>query len=132
MRLLLVSVFAFSFCSYAFADQESIGPDGIKSKATGLTGAGVLIGQVEPGRPGQPSVDDDMYTHEQTQPFAVYAGNGLDNPDSGLVQGAIGAHATEVAGVMIAKPPHRRPANAVAAGQRPAGAALAAGAMLSR
>ncbi|BBO31566.1 S8 family serine peptidase [Lacipirellula parvula] len=104
MRFPLAAVFVFSLCGSAFADQDSIGPDGIKSKATGLTGAGVLIGQVEPGRPGQPGVDNGMYTHAQTQPFAVYAGNGSDSPNSALVQGAIGAHATEVAGVMIAKP----------------------------
>lgn len=63
----------------------------------------MIIGQVEPGRAGDPDKDLPQYYHSQTNPFQVYAGSGVDGANSALVQGAIGAHATEVAGVMIAK-----------------------------
>lgn len=37
------------------ADALTISPDGIDSKATGLTGARIEIGQLEPGRSAKPN-----------------------------------------------------------------------------
>jgi hypothetical protein len=39
------------------ASTDTIGPNGINSAGLGLIGNGVLIGQVEPFRPGKPGYD---------------------------------------------------------------------------
>lgn len=75
----------------ALADLSTIGPFGANRVATGLTGSGVSIGQVEPDRSHDPNTDT-MFA-SVTDPFNVSP----SGQDSGT-----GNHATAVAGVMIA------------------------------
>lgn len=103
MRPIHAITLSLTMTTLSRAGSDSIGPEGIRSNLLGLSGAGVVIGQVEPGRPGKPNFDMPQWVHSQMTPFAVYAGNSTDGPNSALVQGTIGAHATEVAGVLIAK-----------------------------
>ena len=51
-QLLRTSVLILLLASSIHADTRSIGPDGINTDGLGLTGAGVVVGQVEEGRPG--------------------------------------------------------------------------------
>lgn len=100
LRIVLLGVLALSVARELSASTETIGQDGINSKGTTLTGAGATIGQVERLRSGKAGFDTDvMKHHDQTIPFQVQRGITNDSANSGLV----GDHATEVAGVMIAK-----------------------------
>jgi hypothetical protein len=67
-----------------------------------LDGSGILVGMVEPGRPGRPTIDSDQYTHEQVIPTQVFAGTSPDSANSQFVMGDIGQHALHVAGVIKA------------------------------
>src|SRR5262249_28646180 len=58
--------------SEAFADIDTIGPNGINSAVTGLNGEGVAIGQVEGGRPGKPGFDDDKNVNTNVVPTKVF------------------------------------------------------------
>lgn len=75
----------------AWADSTTIGPFGVNRVPTGLTGAGVSIGQVEDGRSHDP--DTDTRAALVTNPFNIDP-PGEDERTSN--------HATAVAGVMIA------------------------------
>lgn len=92
--------FVLLFASMAFADSYSIGPNGINSAGLGLTGAGVKIGQVEEGRPGDADVGDDLaHRNTTTNPAGVFIKNSLGNAPPNTVD--VHSHAQEVAGVMI-------------------------------
>ncbi len=81
------------------ADTESIGPNGINSAGLGLTGAGIVIGQVEIGRPGDTNVGDGAAkSNTTTDPAGVFEINGPGNPPD---DNEVSNHAQEVAGVMI-------------------------------
>jgi len=90
----------------AFADANTVGPNGIDSKATGLDGStadadapGIEIGQIEPGRSGKPNYGDPPEpAASNTNPAGVYfrAAGGMAMPGE-----ADDNHATLVAGVMI-------------------------------
>jgi hypothetical protein len=81
------------------ADSYSIGPKGINSAGLGLTGAGVRIGQVERGRPGDAGNGDDAaHRNSTTNPLDVFIQNIPGDPPANA---EVGAHAQEVAGVMI-------------------------------
>ena len=95
MRTIIFCLLISSIAKAALADSASIGPDGIKSKATGLTGSGVAIGQIEPGRPGKPMYDDNARVHQQVVPTQVYSATGVDPANSALVMEQIGIHALE-------------------------------------
>jgi hypothetical protein len=87
----------FLFACTSLADSVTIGPNGINSVGLG-TGAGVFIGQVEPGRPGDSGAGDDLaHRNTTTNPAGVFEQNGFVPPDSMEVTN----HAQEVAGVMI-------------------------------
>jgi hypothetical protein len=95
----------FLLANLALADSYSIGPNGINSvglvdfDGTPLTGAGVVIGQVEPGRPGDADVGDDLaHRNTTTNPAGVFIQN---NPDDPPPNTNVSDHAQEVAGVMI-------------------------------
>jgi len=60
----------------AVADDASVGPNGINALATGLSGNGVGIGQIELGRPGQGFVDGQGFVNNSVLPFQVYNGTG--------------------------------------------------------
>lgn len=79
MRLLIIPFMIFASVSEVSGSLVTTGPDGINSRALGLTGAGVSVGQVEPGRPGMPMknempFDDAAWIHNQVQPANVSAG----------------------------------------------------------
>jgi hypothetical protein len=75
--------------SLAFGSDYTINQDGINSKALGLTGAGVKIGQVEiGGRAAKHGVDPPTQTNSQVVPAVIYGPSTTD-------------HATFVASVMI-------------------------------
>jgi subtilisin family serine protease len=87
------------FNNIAFADSYSIGPNGINSAGLGLTGAGVRIGQVERGRPGDADNGDTAGNRNSTtNPFDVFIQN---NPGNPMPDAEVRPHAQEVAGVMI-------------------------------
>jgi hypothetical protein len=97
---LRTSALILLLASSIHADTRSIGPAGINSAGLGLTGAGVRIGQVEPGRPGDADVGDNLaHRNTTTNPAGVFIQNipGNAPPNTDDVHG----HAQEVAGVMI-------------------------------
>lgn len=79
----------------AWADVDSIGPNGIRSSLLTLNGAGVAIGQIETNRPGVEDFDVLFY-HDDVIPEAIYRldGDAWEN-DSG-------SHGLAVAGILIA------------------------------
>jgi hypothetical protein len=96
-----------------FGSEDTRGPNGINSAALTLTGAGVSIGQVEAQRPGKfgDGFDDGAHSNYSTIPEEVYILDGLPptwNDDDELYDDTFDppiAHATLVAGVMIATDP---------------------------
>jgi len=54
MRCSLTVAFLVVLSSNAFGDLTTAGFQGINSRATGLDGTGIVIGMMEPGRPGDP------------------------------------------------------------------------------
>lgn len=91
--------FVLLFVHMTFADSYSIGPNGINSAGLGLTGSGVRIGQVEPGRPGDAGNGDDAaHRNSTTNPFDVFI---MNNPGNPTANAEVTDHAQEVAGVMI-------------------------------
>ena len=91
------------FANGAFADQRSIGPNGINSSVTGLNGSSpintaIVIGQAEEYRPGKPGYDDPSFYASNTKPYSVSHGNVGTAPGMNLF---VLEHPTEVAGVMI-------------------------------
>jgi len=107
--LVLACALVTSKC--AMASTDSIGVNGINSAglltATGtpLTGAGIGIGQVEVGRPGDPSFDSmGTLFHSAVNPAGVYYRNpGPTQNFNATMNGtnAVSQHAVLVAGVMI-------------------------------
>jgi len=83
----------------AFADGPSTAATGINSQGLGLTGSGIAIGQIEPGRPGRaanPPGDNATNTHPNVKPAGVFLRDG-----AAVTNGNIDNHAERVAGVMI-------------------------------
>src|SRR5262249_37333433 len=78
-------------------DDISAGPNGIDAGALGLTGQGIYIGQVEPGRPGKRPFDSPAKSHPDVTPAAVFFRDGAAVADRDIQ-----THPTGVAGVMIA------------------------------
>ena len=70
------------------------GPNGINVPA-GLTGTGIGLGQVEPGRPGLPGFDPPDRVHTSVVPTAVFRRDGMPNLAD------VDGHAEQVAGIMI-------------------------------
>jgi len=93
----------------ARGDIVSISQFGIDSKATGLDGTGIQIGQAEGqppgfdggGRSGKAGYDDAAHSASNTIPAGVYYQ--LQNGQA-LQNFRVGEHTTRVAGVMIGKP----------------------------
>jgi len=86
---------------HAKAGINSIGPNGINSASLGLTGAGIAIGQVEPGRPGMMGFDtDSMCCNSTINPTAVFRRDQNATPDDSLRP-----HSLWVSGVMISTDP---------------------------
>ncbi|MCI0334547.1 MAG: hypothetical protein L0228_15120 [Planctomycetes bacterium] len=80
------------------ASEDTIGPNGINSAATGLTGFGGFIGQVEGFRPGKPGHDTAAdCCNADVNPFLVYARDHEADVNEGLGD----EHALHVASVMI-------------------------------
>ncbi len=102
MRCSLTFVFLSVLCLPALGDSTTRGFLGANAAATGLDGSGVVIGMVEPGRPGDPDKDLPANYHSQVNPVQVYSGTSIDGANSQFTQGGNGQHAIEVAGVMIA------------------------------
>ncbi len=92
----LVIVLTVAMNAPVFADDPSTDPNGINSQGLGLTGAGIGIGQVEPGRPGKPGFDNAANSHPKVTPTGVYLRNG-----AAVANANTGNHAEQVAGVMI-------------------------------
>jgi hypothetical protein len=91
--------YTFVFAGTSLADSYSIGPNGINSAGLGLTGAGVRIGQVEQGRPGDVGNGDDAaHRNSTTNPLDVFIQNIPGDP---APNAEVSDHAQEVAGVMI-------------------------------
>jgi hypothetical protein len=66
------------------ASEETIGPKGINSVATGLDGHNSAIGQVEPGRPGKFGYDTAANCcNDKIDPFAVYTRSGQAGVNQG-------------------------------------------------
>jgi hypothetical protein len=87
MRRLTSIVVLIFLVNQVRADLTSTSSLGIRSSGLNLDGTGVLIGQVEGGRPGDPDKDLSDYFHEQTNPTQVYAGTSVDSANSVWVQG---------------------------------------------
>jgi len=90
----------------ARASLDSIGPNGINSvglldfDGVPLTGSGVVIGQVEQGRPGDEQVGDDLaHRNTTTDPTDVFLQNNPGDPPPNDAN--VRNHAQQVAGVMI-------------------------------
>jgi len=98
MRYFLLIV-ALCVTASAFGDNNTTGPDGIDSTVTGLTGAGVLIGQGGVGRSGKFGYDMPNMSAMGTVPQGVYfrTSGGQDPPDSSHIT----EHETLVAGIMV-------------------------------
>jgi hypothetical protein len=80
-------------------DANSAGPLGIDALGLGLTGQGIHIGQVENGRPGLRTggFDNNANSHADVTPAEVFFRN-----NAAVANQDVTAHATGVAGVMIA------------------------------
>ena len=84
-------------------DAASAGVNGINAlglttpDGTVLTGKGVLIGQVEPGRPGMFPLDRYTYWNPDVVPAGVFLNDGAATAGKN-----VNNHAVEVAGVLIA------------------------------
>jgi len=79
------------------ASEDTIGPKGINSIATGLNGLGAAIGQVEPGRPGKHGYDtEENCCNASVVPFEVYARTEEADVNEGITE-----HALWVASIMI-------------------------------
>jgi len=99
-QLLRTTAFMVLLVPSIHADTRSIGPAGINSAGLGLTGAGVRIGQVEEGRPGDADVGDNLaHRNTTTNPTSVFIQNIPGNAPPNTTD--VHAHAQEVAGVMI-------------------------------
>jgi len=90
-------------------DDNSAGPFGINARATGLTGQGVHIGQIENGRPGLRGAmtDNDQNSHSHVTPAEVFLRDvspPVWNQDVDTDQ----FHATKMAGIMVANGPTNR------------------------
>ncbi|MEN0109548.1 MAG: S8 family serine peptidase [Planctomycetota bacterium] len=85
----------------ASAGNDSVGPDGINAFVPGLDGTGVVIGMVEPRRPGKPGFDDPSLVHTAVDLAAVFKilGPATANQD---IEDSLGFdHANRVAGILI-------------------------------
>src|SRR6516164_6067987 len=78
-RSCVCTIVVFIASSFAFASQDTIGPNGIMSvglpcfNGQPLTGAGVAVGQVEAYRPSDPTFDTNaMLNNTDVQPKAVF------------------------------------------------------------
>ena len=116
-RLLLAAIlgsfWVFNISGPALADDDSTGPDGIRSNrltVLGLTGSGVAIGQVEGNRVALPGFDTlaanpNVYANPTVRPTVVFNGAAAPTAGSGAELSTFRPspdHAEEVAGVMIA------------------------------
>jgi hypothetical protein len=98
--LLCIVAQAVHFAGSLFADSYTIGPKGINSAGLPVTGAGVAIGLVEPGRAGDAQAGDDLAHRNTFMDLAdVFIRDDPGNPPPNTLD--VKAHAQEVAGVMI-------------------------------
>jgi len=116
-RMLVVFWLVFGLAgSRTYASLLTIGPDGINSVnltladgVTRLDGAGIGIGQVEPGRPSKMGVDTLGDLHDSVNPTAVFRQDGTptaaDLIDTNPTDVDFFDHAMQVAGVMISTDP---------------------------
>lgn len=89
-----------------FGSQNSIGPNGIHSSVLSLTGAGVDVGQLELGRPGDPNFDTMMSLfNDLVEPDEVFNRTGVNFQATPDLSSEITAHATDVAGIIISSDP---------------------------
>jgi subtilisin family serine protease len=102
----------------AEASQDTIGPNGIRSAGLGLTGAGVVIGQVEPGRVGKVDPPGQDTAADCCNADVHIAGAYFKDAPASPNQGTFTDHAIAVAGVMVSRattappppaPPHSPP-----------------------
>ena len=93
----VVLILLLATATFLHAITKSIGPDGINSVNLPFSGAGIGIGQVEPGRSGKPNFDSAANSHPEVDPEDVFLRNGPVQANMKLGSG----HATTVAGVMI-------------------------------
>ncbi|MGL4514843.1 MAG: S8 family serine peptidase [Lacipirellulaceae bacterium] len=102
----LVACGPLVIASCAAASSGTIGSGGINASALraaplSLNGAGIAIGQVEPGRPGRAGTDAAAFRHDDVVPTAVFRYN--LSPEVADATGDVGEHALRVAGVMISQ-----------------------------
>jgi hypothetical protein len=112
-RLLCSIAIGLFVVETAFGDADSIGPKGINSARTTLTGAGIGIGQAELYRPGDPTGpgDPDLDTlgtsfNSTVRPKQVFYHSGASftaHPDRASEMAT--SHAEFVAGIMISTDP---------------------------
>ncbi|MGL4512997.1 MAG: S8 family serine peptidase [Lacipirellulaceae bacterium] len=78
------------------------GPGGINSDVTGLTGAGIAIGQVEESRPSKDGLDAAAFSNPHVSPAFVYSGLSPIPAASGQGVTSLvdGQHATAVAAIL--------------------------------
>lgn len=86
-----------------WADDNSTGVNGINSAGLGLTGKGIRIGQIEPGRPGIPGLDDAAHSNAFVTPVKAFITTTEVSAANKNLNTSTDDHATRVAGVMIAK-----------------------------
>lgn len=93
----LVVPLTFLITNAVLGSEESTGPNGINSIATGLNGMGVAIGQVEGGRPGKFN-EDTMKVNDKVVPEDVFVRG--RNP---ATNESVSDHGLWVASVMISQ-----------------------------
>lgn len=106
MRQTTLLICLLSFLNaFASASTHSIGPNGINSTASMLTGNSVDIGQLELGRSGDPQLDTLAFHNTTIDPDLVldrtFVNNQAVQNISILSPGSNLPHATEVAGIII-------------------------------
>jgi hypothetical protein len=110
MRYLFVAL-VLAAAATTRADTASVGPKGANSKATGLDGTGIEIGELDIGRSGKNGYDTNdlsdpsnpiLRIASNTIPVGVYFGpSGNINSMDGMNSSNIDKHATQVAEIMI-------------------------------
>jgi hypothetical protein len=103
LRSLVGGMFVAVLSSSAEASLDSLGPNGINSLVTDLSGDGVHIGQVEPSHPGKPMpVGFDDAAHSGTTVFPDTVAIQDAEVTMGTANAFVSDHPQQVAGVMIA------------------------------
>lgn len=98
----IAGVIGVGTSSEALADANSVGPNGINAVVTGLTGAGLNLGQVEPGRPARNPPDTNGNENSVLNIAGLYSSVASQpGPNNAWPDFRQDLHAQSVAGNMV-------------------------------